>query len=83
MTQSSDRNVLLGILALQNDLVTRDQFIEAINAWAEAKDRRLGEILVERGALNPECLHLLKQLLDVAMICPRQQLSRYLRIFQS
>jgi len=64
MTQPSNRNLLLGILALQNDLVTRDQLIDAINAWAEAKDRPLGEILVERGTLDRERLHLLEQLLD-------------------
>ena len=54
MAQSADRSLLLGILALQNDLVTRDQLIEAMNAWAEAKDRPLGEILCERGALDRE-----------------------------
>ena len=28
----TDRNLLFGILALQNDFVTRDQLVEAMNA---------------------------------------------------
>jgi serine/threonine protein kinase len=64
MDQRCDRNLLLGILALQNDLVTRDQLIEALNAWTLAKDRPLGEILCERGALDREHGRLLEQLLD-------------------
>ena len=64
MAQSSDRNLLLGILALQNDLVTRDQLIEALHAWAVAKDQPLGRILVERGGLDQEHCRLLEQLLD-------------------
>ena len=65
MTHTNDRNLLLGILALQNDLVTRDHLIEAMNAWAVAKDRPLGQILVEQGALDREHRKLLEQLLDV------------------
>jgi eukaryotic-like serine/threonine-protein kinase len=65
MSQRSDRSLLLGILALQNDLLTRDQLIEAMNAWAAAKDRPLGEILVARQALDQEHRQLLEQLLDV------------------
>ena len=64
MTQPSDRNLLLGILALQNDLVTRDELIEAMNAWVVAKDRPLGEILAKRAALDHEHGQLLAQLLD-------------------
>ncbi len=41
----TDRNLLFGILALQNDFITRDQLVEAINAWVLAKQRPLGELL--------------------------------------
>jgi hypothetical protein len=34
---STDRNLLFGILALQNDFVTRDQLVEAMNAWIFAR----------------------------------------------
>jgi hypothetical protein len=32
-SMSPDRNLLFGIVALQNDFVTRDQLIEAMNFW--------------------------------------------------
>ena len=48
-----DRNLLFGILALQVDFVTRDDLVAAMNAWALAKHKPLGQILVETGALAP------------------------------
>ncbi|MBI1913292.1 MAG: SUMF1/EgtB/PvdO family nonheme iron enzyme [Planctomycetes bacterium] len=47
----ADRNLLFGILALQMDFISRDQLVEAMNAWVLAKHRPLGDLLVERGAL--------------------------------
>jgi eukaryotic-like serine/threonine-protein kinase len=49
----ADRNLLFGITALQNDFITRDALIAAMNAWALEKHRPIGDVLVERGALNP------------------------------
>jgi serine/threonine protein kinase/tetratricopeptide (TPR) repeat protein len=49
----ADRNLLFGINALQNDFITRDALIAAMAAWALAKHRSIGEILVEQNALNP------------------------------
>jgi hypothetical protein len=60
----ADRNLLFGILALQNDLVSRDELLEAMNAWVLAKHRPLGDILRERGALGADEQALLDALLD-------------------
>ncbi len=49
----ADRNLLFGINALQNDFITRDALIAAMAAWALAKHRSIGEILVEQNALDP------------------------------
>ena len=49
---AADRNLLFGILALQMDLITRDALVAAMGAWALAKDRPIGEILVEAGAMD-------------------------------
>src|SRR5262245_29118003 len=49
---SSDRNMLFGLLALQMDLVTQQQLLEAMNAWMLEKQTPLGEILVRQGALD-------------------------------
>jgi WD40 repeat protein/serine/threonine protein kinase len=60
----ADRNLLLGILAMQMNLVGRDALIEAMCTWAGAKDRSLGEILQEQGALSPGRQTLLEALVD-------------------
>jgi tRNA A-37 threonylcarbamoyl transferase component Bud32 len=49
---SADHNLLFGILALQNNFVSRDGLVEAMNAWVLARHRPLGELLRERGALG-------------------------------
>ena len=51
MSAAADRNLLFGILALQLDFISRDQLVQAMNAWVLAKERPLADILVKRGAL--------------------------------
>src|SRR5258708_575489 len=53
MPQTADRNLLLGILALPTDFITRDALIAAMLAWSVAKHRPVEDILVDRGALDP------------------------------
>ncbi len=50
---SSDRNLLLGIVALQMDFISRDELIAAMHGWTLDKTRSLSEILVRNGALDP------------------------------
>jgi serine/threonine protein kinase len=61
---SPDRNLLFGILALQNNLVSRDQLVEAMNAWVLARHRPLGELLLDRGALGQEEHVLIEALIE-------------------
>jgi serine/threonine protein kinase len=49
---AADRNLLFGILALQMDFIRRDDLIAAMHAWVLDKAKPLGQILVERGALD-------------------------------
>jgi serine/threonine-protein kinase len=49
----TDRNLLFGVLALQADLITNDQFAEGCSAWAARKNEPLADLLVERGWLSP------------------------------
>src|SRR5438270_4469259 len=56
----ADRNLLFGILALQMDFIRRDALIAAMNAWVLEKHRPLGQILVERGDLDPRDFALLE-----------------------
>ena len=62
--QDADRNLLFGINALQNDFITRDALISGMAAWALEKHRSLGDILVEKDALDPGDRALLDQLID-------------------
>jgi serine/threonine protein kinase len=62
MFSRADLNLLFGIMAVQNDFVSRDALIEAMGAWVLDKDKSLGDILVERGALSPEHHALLSSL---------------------
>jgi serine/threonine-protein kinase len=55
----ADRNLLFGILALQMDFIDRDALVGAMNAWVLAKNKPLGQILLEQGKLSPEHLQLL------------------------
>ncbi|MBI3462248.1 MAG: tetratricopeptide repeat protein [Planctomycetes bacterium] len=58
----ADRNLLLGILALQLDFIGREDLIAAMHAWVLEKHKPLGEILREQGKLAPERLELLHAL---------------------
>ena len=44
----TDRNLLLGNLALQAGLIEASQFVDACTVWSACKDRSLADVLVER-----------------------------------
>ncbi|HAA52568.1 MAG TPA: hypothetical protein DCE43_22825 [Planctomycetaceae bacterium] len=49
--RSIDQNLLLGVLSLQMDLIDSEQFAQACTLWSSSKQRSLGEILVDLGAV--------------------------------
>jgi tRNA A-37 threonylcarbamoyl transferase component Bud32 len=59
-----DRNLLLGVLALQMDFVPQEALVAAMRAWAFDKSRPLGDILAGEGHLSPERLRLLNALVE-------------------
>jgi tRNA A-37 threonylcarbamoyl transferase component Bud32 len=59
---SAKRNLLLGMLALQNNFISRDQLLAAFNAWVEDKGQSLGAVLLAQSALSPEHHALLEAL---------------------
>jgi hypothetical protein len=63
-TLPSERNLLFAVLALQNELVEPADVLSAMQAWVAAKHRPLGELLVERGALDSEHRRLLDALIE-------------------
>ncbi len=60
----AERNLLFGILALQNNLVDRAGLLDGFNRWIERKSIPIGEILVERGALGAGERDLLEALVE-------------------
>jgi serine/threonine protein kinase len=47
-----DRELLFGVIALQDDLIDQRQFADVCAGWALEMDRSLGEMLVSRGWLT-------------------------------
>src|SRR5689334_11025173 len=63
-SSTTDRNLLFGILALQMDFISRDELIEAMNAWVLEKSKPLSEVLRARRALAEDELKLLEQVVE-------------------
>ena len=51
---AADRNLLFGLLALQNGLINQVQLVAAFQAWTLDKARGLAEHLVGRGDLDAD-----------------------------
>src|SRR5262245_3549167 len=50
----ADRNLLFGLIALQNGLIVQDQLLGAFRAWTLDKARALADHLVGRGDLDAD-----------------------------
>lgn len=64
MSNAADRNLLLGIIALQMDFVGRDALILAMHAWVLDKATPLGRILEAQGVLTAARRDLLEALVE-------------------
>ncbi len=60
----SDRNLLFGVLAMQLDFVSREDFQAALQACGADHSRPLGDVLAERRALTVRRRVLLEELVD-------------------
>ncbi|MFO0953620.1 MAG: serine/threonine-protein kinase [Isosphaeraceae bacterium] len=59
------RDLLFGLLALQNGLITRDQLVLACGAWTSSNDRPLADLLAEQGALAKSQQAMVSDLVEV------------------
>src|SRR5580692_9649371 len=59
---NADRNLLLGILALQNNFIDRNQLIAAFDRWTGNKAKSLGQFLVDQTAIDADTHVLLEAL---------------------
>jgi len=60
----SDRNLLLGVLAMQMDFISDDALVGALKEWVFNKRQSLAQILLTRGDLGAEECHLLEALVQ-------------------
>ena len=79
----SDRNLLLGILAVQMDFVTRDALFEAMKDWVYRKETPLGALLVEKGDLAQSRQNLLEALVDEHVKAHGGEPARSLQVLSS
>jgi serine/threonine-protein kinase len=61
-SMTADRNLLFGLLALQNGLIDQGQLVAAFQAWTRDKGRGLADHLIGRGELDGEQRALLEGL---------------------
>jgi eukaryotic-like serine/threonine-protein kinase len=54
MAAAADRNLLFGLLALQNGLIDQDQLVAAFRVWCRDKSRQIAEYLIDRGDLDTD-----------------------------
>jgi serine/threonine-protein kinase len=54
MASAADRDILLGLLALQTGIISQGQLVAAFQAWTLDKSRSLAEYLEERGDLDAD-----------------------------
>jgi tetratricopeptide (TPR) repeat protein/WD40 repeat protein/tRNA A-37 threonylcarbamoyl transferase component Bud32 len=64
MSRTTDRDLLFGLLALQNNFIDRDALVAAFGSWVANRSRALGQILLECGALSPGRQVLLEALVE-------------------
>jgi serine/threonine protein kinase len=50
----ADRNLLFGILAVQNGFIDQADLIGAIQSWSRERSRPIGQVMADRGALSEE-----------------------------
>jgi serine/threonine protein kinase len=53
MSRSADRNLLFGLLALQNNFIDRDALVDAFHRWTSDRSKPLDLVLLDRGTLTP------------------------------
>lgn len=63
-SSSSDRNLLLGVLAWQSGVVTGPNLLESMKQWTFDKDKSLGEILIDQSAMANSQKDMLELLVD-------------------
>ena len=60
----NDRNLLIGVLALQMGFISREELVAGLVAWSADSGKSVGTILIERRSLRPEDLPTVLEAVD-------------------
>jgi serine/threonine-protein kinase len=82
-SRHADRNLLLGIVAVQNGFISRDDLIGAMNDWVLEKRTPLENILRRRGALAEDVCRLLVTLIEKQLEMHNNDAGRSLAAVQA
>jgi serine/threonine protein kinase len=63
-SDATNRSLLFGLLALQNNLIDRRQLVRAFDDWVADKSQSLGDLLVREGAMTGDEQLLVDALVD-------------------
>lgn len=77
-----DSQILVGMLAFQNNLVTREQLIQAFTTWTGSPAQSLSEVLVNQGSLGSEERERIEQLVQAFQVNSDQE-AESLALFSS
>ncbi len=64
MSVRADRNLLFGLIALQNGMIDQSALVAAFHAWTRDKNRAISEILLGRAAIDADDQALLEGLVN-------------------
>jgi serine/threonine protein kinase/WD40 repeat protein len=66
MSQSADRDLLFGILAFQNNFITREQLLSGVQRWLDLEKKTpIDEILIEQEAITTDKRDILTPLISI------------------
>ena len=51
---AANRDLIIGLLALQNGMIDQDVLVLAFRSWTRDKSRPIAEILVAQGAIDAD-----------------------------
>jgi serine/threonine-protein kinase len=60
----NDRNLLIGVLALQMGFISREELVAGLVAWSADSGKSVGTVLIERRSLRPEDLPTVLEAVD-------------------
>src|SRR5688500_11231439 len=64
MSAAADRNLLFGILALQNNFVSREALLAAFTVWVADKSQEIGQLLLGQKRIDSEQFAILNGLVS-------------------